>query len=103
MGRPYTILKHDFSSALTSYFRHNNILCYNDQELYKSFSSLEKKERKYVWAYIAESLGRSSVQAKNYFFNSWVNTVKNSSASSLTVDSELIQQVPDLGFSIFDV
>ncbi|CAL6011425.1 Conserved_hypothetical protein [Hexamita inflata] len=77
MGRPYTINYDEYQNVLQqclqSYFL--NKLDSNYQ-IYQAFLKFPKTMRPQLWLQMATILGRSTVQIKNYFFNTWVEKLK---------------------------
>ncbi|CAL6037024.1 Conserved_hypothetical protein [Hexamita inflata] len=80
MGRPFSINCQQFTQALASYFKINkNIAFDTEQQLFDEFNKVYKIHRTPIWNHIAQFLGKTKSQVKNFYFNTWtVQVVPNS-------------------------
>ncbi|CAL6055370.1 Hypothetical_protein [Hexamita inflata] len=80
MGRPFTIQHEQFSDAMQQYLQHYYMsVLSSNQEIYQAFLKYPKASRPQLWEQMAVTLARSSVQVKNYFFNTWVERLSGES------------------------
>ncbi|CAL6055448.1 Hypothetical_protein [Hexamita inflata] len=92
MGRPFKIRENEFSEALRQFLRdHTQPPLDTDLQLYVAFKAFPKLLRPQLWQQLAVSLDKTSVQVKNYFFNTWAERIN----ASIT-DSEQQSQPSEL-------
>ncbi|CAL6055372.1 Hypothetical_protein [Hexamita inflata] len=77
MGRPFMIKFDAFSRALSqSLHLMSGVLVHSNKEMYKVFKAQPRVTRVQLWEQIGQVLGKSAVQVKNYFFNTWVERLQ---------------------------
>ncbi|CAL6085536.1 Conserved_hypothetical protein [Hexamita inflata] len=72
MARPFTISMQAFSAALQAYFLYATGKKHvTDEELFEAFQAVYKANRTAIWEFVGQQLGKTKIQVKNYFFNTW--------------------------------
>ncbi|CAL6085532.1 Conserved_hypothetical protein [Hexamita inflata] len=72
MGRPFSIDVDQFTQALASYFKvTTNRVFETERQLFEAFSQVYKIHRTPIWNHVAQLLGKSKQQVKNFYFNTW--------------------------------
>ncbi|CAL6048313.1 Conserved_hypothetical protein [Hexamita inflata] len=101
MGRPYTINYEQYQEVLQQCLR-----CYfinaldSSSQIYSAFLKFPKTMRPQLWQQMATILSRSTLQIKNYFFNTWTEKLDKDVKSSSTIFHNEFEF--STGFSIFD-
>ncbi|CAL6028895.1 Conserved_hypothetical protein [Hexamita inflata] len=99
MARPFTISMQAFSAALQAYFLYATRKKHStDEELFEAFQAVYKANRTAIWEFVGQQLGKTKIQAKNYFFNTWAEQFyKAGSQPRLTqLDQIFLRQDSDL-------
>ncbi|CAL6055394.1 Conserved_hypothetical protein [Hexamita inflata] len=72
MARLFTISMQAFSAALQAYFLYATGKKHvTDEELFEAFQAVYKANRTAIWEFVGQQLGKTKIQVKNYFFNTW--------------------------------
>ncbi|CAL5973297.1 Hypothetical_protein [Hexamita inflata] len=93
MGRPYNIDANQFTQALANYFQTaNNKSFDSDNSLFEAFTKVYKINRTKIWNHVAQLLGKSTNQVRNYYFNSWMKLFQNESESVNNISKDSSQK-----------
>ncbi|CAL6077664.1 Hypothetical_protein [Hexamita inflata] len=77
MGRPYTIQFDTYSVTLRQILHiMYGVFMNNNKDTYNVFKAQPKASRIQLWYLMSQVLGKSALQVKNYFFNTWVERVQ---------------------------
>ncbi|CAL6049193.1 Hypothetical_protein [Hexamita inflata] len=83
MGRPYTIQFDTYSVTLCQILHiMSGVFMNNNIDTYNVFKAQPKASRIQLWQLMSQVLGKSALQVKNYFFNTWVERVQTEQRKS---------------------